>query len=339
MKNKKEDNKIKFFFNRLKNNRRELQMLVLILVLIVSNIFVYLFYLENREVHSFENDYQFLNPAVKLAEGRDLIVNFQPLRESLSNKYEGREDYMISIYFEYLSTGANIAINKDEEVWPASLIKIPVAMAMMKKVQSGKWKFDNELVILDEDKDDGFGILYQQPTGTTMTIKKLLEESLINSDNTAHLVLLRNLDSSEIEDIYNHLGLDDIVSDVKKRSTQDVDNRITAKRYSIFFRALYNSTYLLPEYSEKFLNTLGRAPKEYLNLGIPEEVRFVHKTGIRIGESVHADSGIVYVPNRPYLITVMIQKRDNISESDDEKVRQIFKDISEEIYNYVSKFE
>lgn len=338
MKNKKEVDKIKNFFSRLKNNRKELRMFVLVVFLIVSNLFFYLLYLKNREVHSFSNDFKLLNPAVKLVESHDLIVNFQPIRESLTNKYEEREDYLVSIYFEYLPTGANIAINKDEEIWPASLIKIPVAMAMMKKIQSGKWKFDNELVILDEDKDNGFGVLYKEETGTTMKIERLLEESLINSDNTAHLVLLRNLESSEIEDIYNHLGLDDIVSDVKKRSSQDVDNRITAKRYSIFFRSLYNSTYLLPEYSEKFLDILGRAPKEHLNLGIPNEIKFVHKTGIRIEESVHADSGIVYLPHRPYLLTVMIQKRDNIPENDDEKVKEIFKDISSEIYNYVSTF-
>lgn len=339
MKNKKEDNQIKKFFNKLKNNRRELRMFILILILVFSNGVTYLLYFKNREIHSFNNEYEFLNPAAKLIENHDLIVNFQPLRENLTAKYEEREDYLVSIYFEYLSTGANIAINKDEEVWPASLIKIPVAMAMMKKVQSGKWKFTNELVILDEDKDDGFGTLYQEETGKTMTIEKLIEESLINSDNTAHLVLLRNLDSSEVEDIYNHLGMDDVVSDVKKKSTQDVDNRITAKRYSIFFRSLYNSTFLLPDYSEKFLDILSNAPKEYLSQGIPDDVKFVHKTGIRVGESVHADSGIVYAPHRPYLLTVMIQKRDNIPEDDEKKVKEIFKDISIETYNYVSKFD
>lgn len=138
MKNKKEVDKIKNFFSRLKNNRKELRMFVLVVFLIVSNLFFYLLYLKNREVHSFSNDFKLLNPAVKLVESHDLIVNFQPIRESLTNKYEEREDYLVSIYFEYLPTGANIAINKDEEIWPASLIKIPVAMAMMKKIQSGK---------------------------------------------------------------------------------------------------------------------------------------------------------------------------------------------------------
>lgn len=340
MKNKTKHKTIQFlggFIKNLTNNKKQLKLFILVVFLFISNSVWLVVFVKNRSDNQFEREYMFLNPATELIGKKNLIVDFQQLRESLTNKYENREDYLISLYFEYLPTGANISINKDEKVWPASLIKIPVAMAMMKKVESGKWNFDNELVILDEDKDNGFGTLYQQPTGTTLTIKKLLEESLINSDNTAHLVLLRNLESGEIEDIYNHLGLDDIVADVKKKSTQEVDNRITAKRYSIFFRSLYSSTYLLPEYSQLFLDILEKAPHEYLSIGLPEEVDFVHKTGVRTGEAVNADSGIVYAPERPYLLTVMIQKRDSIPENDDQKIKEIFKEISQEVYQYVSK--
>jgi hypothetical protein len=85
-----------------------------------------------------------------------------------------------------------------------------------------------------------------------------------------------------------------------------------------------------------FLNILEKAPEENLDLGLPPEINFVHKTGVRVEEAVNADAGIVYVPNRPYLLTVMIQKRDTIPENDDRKVKEIFKEISQEIYNYVS---
>lgn len=342
MKNKTENKiiqSLKEFKKDLANNKKQLRLFTLVVLLVISNIFLVIYFFSTRKNKEFERKYSFLNPAAEMIGKKNLIVNFQALRDSLTQKYQDNEDYLVSIYFEYLPTGANISINKDEKVWPASLIKIPVAMAMMKKIESGKWKMDNELVILDEDKDNGFGTLYQQPTGTTLTIKKLLEESLINSDNTAHLVLLRNLESSEIEDIYNHLGLDDIVEDVKKKSTQEVDNRITAKRYSIFFRALYSSTYLLPEYSQMFLDILEKAPREYLSSGLPDNVIFVHKTGVRVGEAVNADSGIIYAHGRPYLLTVMIQRRDNIPTDDDQKTKDIFKEISQEVYQYVTTVE
>lgn len=279
-----------------------------------------------------------LNPALLVLDKKNLIVNFQPLRDSLMNTYEKRDDYMVSIYFEYFPTGANISINKDEKVWPASLIKIPVAMAMMKKVQDRKWKLTNELVILDDDKDSEYGNLYTSPTGTTLSIKKFIEESLINSDNTAHFVLLRNLDGEELEDVYVHLGMDDIIDGLKKAPSkkEEVDNRITAKRYSIFFRSLYNATYLDQEHSQLFLSILENAPRDLLGLGIPKEVPFVHKTGVRVDERVRADSGIVYIPGRPYLLTVMIQKKGK-GELDENDVSLLFKTIGEEVYTYVTK--
>lgn len=280
----------------------------------------------------------FLNPSLSLLNKKDLIVDFQELREYLIATYEKRDDYMVSIYFEYFPTGANISINKDEKVWPASLIKIPVAMAMMKKVQDRKWKLTNELVILDDDKDSEYGDLYTSPTGTTLSIKKFIEESLINSDNTAHFVLLRNLDGEELEDVYVHLGMDDIIDGLKKAPSkkEEVDNRITAKRYSIFFRSLYNATYLDQEHSELFLSILEHAPRDLLGLGIPKEVPFVHKTGIRVDEKVRADSGIVYIPGRPYLLTVMIHKKGK-GELNENEVSSLFKTIGEEVYTYVTK--
>ena len=194
----------------------------------------------------------------------------------------------------------------------------------------------NELVILEDDKDSSFGTLYQKPSGTKMTVEETLRQSLVFSDNTAHFVLLRNLEASEIEEFYIHLGFDDFIETLKRSpEAATFDNRITAKRYSTFFRSLYNASYLSSEYSEKFLDLLREnSNHEYLDQVIPEEVPFPHKTGIRDEDGLIADSGIVYIPGRPYIITVMIQK-------DDKKVTdeatQIMKDISEEIYQYVAE--
>lgn len=312
-------------------------MFVLLLGVLFFTYLVYIPRLQKSGFRSVTSD-SFLNPTLVLINTKDLIVDFQDLRELLTSKYEKRDDYMVSIYFEYFPTGANISINKDEKVWPASLIKIPVAMAIMKKVQDKKWKIDNELVILDDDKDSEYGDLYKAPTGSTFTIKKFLEESLIKSDNTAHFVLLRNLDGSELEDVYVHLGMDDVIDALKKAPSkkEEVDNRITAKRYSIFFRSLYNATYLNQEYSELFLNILSNAPRDLVGERIPKDVPFVHKTGIRLDEAVRADSAIVYVPGRPYLLTVMIQKKGK-GEFNEEEVNTLFNEIGEEVYTYVTQ--
>lgn len=280
--------------------------------------------------------YAHLNPARNIYKEKDLIVDFQRLREELEAIGKGRT---LSIYFEYLPTGANINVNKDLTIWPASLIKVPIAMAAMKKVEKGDWGLSNELVILDTDKDKEFGTLYQKPTGTTITIENLLKESLVNSDNTAHFVLLRNLENDEIENLYRHLGLGDIIDDMKRAPWErSSDNRITAKRYSIFFRSLYNATFLEPAYAEQFIDILAKnKDDQYLGSVIPEDIAFAHKTGIREDDQVYADSGIVYVPHRPYILTVMVQLKGDAKSED--HARTIMADISKRVYEYVSTYD
>lgn len=85
-----------------------------------------------------------------------------------------------------------------------------------------------------------------------------------------------------------------------------------------------------------FLQILEKAPKELINQGLPSDITFVHKTGIRIDEKVKADAGIVYVPGRPYLITVMIQQKKK-GEFNQEAIDGLFKNISEEIYSHVTR--
>ena len=284
-----------------------------------------------------ENPFPLLDPGASEVHQNDLLVRFQPLREKLIAEYRDNPDFTVGLYFEYLPTGSNIAVNNDLAMWPASLIKIPVGMAAMKKVENGQWQLSNELVILDGDKDESFGQLYKEPTGTPLTIEALLRASLVDSDNTAHFVLLRNIDAPELEDVFFHLGLDEFLTSFKNSPNAETeDNRMTAKTYSVFLRSLYNATYLSPENSQRFLGLLSQGRHEYAWAGLPDTVVFAHKTGIRADEGVWADSGIVYAARRPYLLTIMLEKRDKNSSLGEAEAAQLFKTISAEIYSYVT---
>lgn len=298
-------------------------LLVAILVLIVSNIATSFFSLRHAGVvqDGFRNNYPLLNPDRELYAQDDLIVNVQPLRDQLN---EIGNDHGVSIYFELLNTGANIAVNKDVKMWPASLMKIPIALAVMKKVEDGQWTMDKEFTLMEKDKNSIFGNLYQKQTGTRLTTKEVLDELLINSDNTARNMLVRNLKESEFVRVLEHLGID---YDYKN------DEQITAKRYSVFWRALFSSTYLTPENSQKIIEIMTRSSStDFMGQALPKDVIFSHKIGVLYDENVYADSGIVYVPQRPYIVTVMI------SGHSEQESKDIMKDISKKIYSYISTY-
>lgn len=86
-------------------------------------------------------------------EEQNIITTLQPIREKFREIVEKNGSEHISLYFEYLNTGANISINPDLRILPASLIKVPLAMAVMKKVERGEWRLSNELVMMKDDRD------------------------------------------------------------------------------------------------------------------------------------------------------------------------------------------
>ncbi len=275
----------------------------------------------NLPINFKASKYRFLDPARGIYDKKDLIVNIQPLGEVLEKIGNEKK---VSIYFEYLNTGANIAVNKDSNFFPASLLKVPVAMTVAKKIEKGEWKWMNELVLMSSDKDYKFGDLYSNSIGTHFTIDKLVEKVLVESDNTANNILMRNLDPEELYDIYNYLGLADFFSN---------EGDISAKNYAVIMRSLYSSSYLSEENSQKILLYLVKSPfKEYLEGGLPEGIVFSHKIGVSDERGVYMDAGIVYASHRPYLLILMV------SDPDIKNAQKTMRDISGKIYDYIINY-
>lgn len=303
------------------NYQRTIFVVLFLAVLGVTNAGTYFLSSQKGEVAD-RSQFSLLNPARAFIKQKDLIINFQPIRDYLNDKYEA--DPSVSVYFEYLPTGANIAISKDAEFYPASLLKTPVAMAAAKKIDKGEWEWNNKLVLMSGDKDDKFGTLYKEPTGSIFTIEELVRRSLVDSDNTAHFMLLRNLELSEINNVYAHMGLDGFL---------ETNGNISAKRYSVILRALYNSSYLSEENSQKIISFLSEEPfRDYIGGGIPDNIVFAHKIGVDTGKKIYLDSGIIYLRNRSYTLTVMTKSKT------EENAKAIMKDISERVFNYVKEY-
>ncbi|HTE22812.1 MAG TPA: serine hydrolase [Candidatus Limnocylindria bacterium] len=269
--------------------------------------------------------YPFIDIARNYIPQEHFIVNIQPLREKLNQIVEKDGADTISVYFEFLNTGANIQINNTARFYPASLVKLPSALVAMKKVEKGEWHMDSRLVLFEQDKDQRYGSLYQKPVGTSFSIQELVQALLTQSDNTAHRMLMRNLSETELGELKDALGLDDLF---------DEKSEVSAKEYSRLFRALYNSSFLKRSGSQYILDQLNQTPfNRMLPAGLPQGTAFSHKIGEDNVEKNYLDSGIVYLLDRPYLLTVMIKKHDQA------KAQAIMKQISQEAHTYVEGYE
>ncbi len=88
---------------------------------------------------------------------------------------------------------------RDEEPWYlASLVKVPVAIELMARVESGALSLDDRLTLAESDYVDGAGPTNWAPPGTRLSLEALLEAMLTVSDNTATDMLIRRLGPAAI---------------------------------------------------------------------------------------------------------------------------------------------
>lgn len=275
-------------------------------------------------------DYPLLDPALPFYERENLIVNVQELRDYLKGLPEQNKDWAdMSVYFEVMNTGANISVNPDLKIWPASLTKLPVAMIAMKKVERGEWTMDQQFTMDIEDVD-----LLSQPQvvsqiGKSFPLSFILERLLLESDNSAFKMISSELTKAELDSIGEEVGLDELFT---------MDSKLSAKEYTRLLRALHSSTYLDHKNSQKLLSLLNDSKfDKFLKAGVPDKIPVAHKWGVNYDFNVYADSGIIYTPDRPYIISVMIQGKSNDQKADQARAELLMKEVSERAYQFMSK--
>jgi len=177
------------------------------------------------------------------------------------------------------------------------------------------------LTIKEEDLDKRFGDLWKKGPGYELTIKDALEYALLKSDNTAYHVLLSTYPSF-LDEVFDFLDL--------PKDSQDNEPVVTPKNYASIFRSLYLSAYLKPEYSENILDLLTRTEfADRIQAGVPSNISVAHKIGVLKNKQTYSDCGIIFYPDRPYTLCVMVE-----SETEKEAF-EIMKNTSQIVFSYI----
>lgn len=303
-----------------KNKTQKLVIYALLALLVVSLFFTFI----KKDQQTLNQHFELLDPLRKFTSAENYLTNIEDLRNYLRGVGEQYPN-SITIYYENINSGANISINRDLRLFPASLSKLVQAIIIVKKVEEGSLSFDQKIKILPADVSSDSGNLYKIVTkDTSLTVENLLQELLVNSDNTAQNVFRRYVDFEDYIKFQNTVGLQDLYNE---------NGFISAKEYTRILRVLYTSNFLQPENSQKILKYMASSTfKDYLSQGIPNEVVFAHKYGENVEYNIFADSGIVYVPKKPYMISVIIKGNDSNLSTRDEILR-LMKEISLRAYN------
>ena len=204
--------------------------------------------------------------------------------------------------------------NQDTYFTAASTIKMPIAMAYYDDVNEGKIKLDDTLTYKQGCYEEGGGATaYTYKVGSQVPLQFLIKEAIINSDNTAINILIKNW------------GYKECKYQIAKYSEVELpenfySSNITSAKYG------YDVVSYLYEHQEQYTELIGYLKQssggQYLKKYI-EKYEVAHKYGSYNGY-VH-DYGIVYSDN-PYLIGIFTK---NVS-SADELIAEISLQVLEE---------
>lgn len=268
------------------------------------------------------------------------LGNFHDKIDAYIQKAQQDNDIIkIAVYFRDLNNGLWIGINERERFSLASLNKIPVMIAALKRAEENPPFLQRKLIYKGSAEEDYLNMHPEIDIPKTVleknkaySVEELMKYMIENSDNEATVLLLNELGVNYVLKIKHDLGIREFQEQDAKGTT------LSLKSYSTYFRVLYNASYLNVQNSNKALEILSKSDyKQGLRRGIPSNITVCQKYGEKDSMSSETkvqikqlhEVGIIYYPRKPYLLGIMIKGEDKA------KMQKILADISELVYKEV----
>lgn len=109
-----------------------------------------------------------------------------------------RERVAFGVHVRDLDGGAAVSHRAEESWYLASMVKVPVAIAVLRGIEAGRYGFDTTLTLRASDYVDGAGATNGLPVGAQLSIRYLLEQMIVYSDNTATDMLIDLAGAAEV---------------------------------------------------------------------------------------------------------------------------------------------
>jgi beta-lactamase class A len=149
--------------------------------------------------------YKVIGELVAILHRELLFVSLETSLKALIGDFEAG----ISVW--HIESGEQVEINGSRPFPMASVFKIPILAAAGQQLQVGKLNLEDRIVLTDEAKSMGSGVLRFFQPGVSPTFRDLLTLMIIISDNTATDMNVELLGGpSAVENAMHELGLNDI---------------------------------------------------------------------------------------------------------------------------------
>lgn len=220
--------------------------------------------------------------------------------------------------------------NEDKKYVSASIIKVPIMIEALSRVDLGEINLDDKFNIGDDNKVD-FSVITEQDL-KECTFEELIEWMIISSDNTATNVLIDILELENINDRIKKLNMKNTLLERKMMDFKAIEygrnNYTSLNDMLIAMEGLYRGVLISSEMSLKAIDILKNQRDNFmLKRYIRDNVTLANKTGEL--DKLNNDVGIFYTKNHDYFIGIFVH---DVKKNKD--AYEIIGKISKEVYDY-----
>lgn len=265
------------------------------------------------------------------------LLLFATLQSQIAT-ISAQTDAMVGVTAIELESGRRISIHGDDHFPMASVFKFPVALAVLQRVDAGELKLGDAITIQPAQFSRGHSPLRDSANGkpVTVTLRRLIELMVVESDNTAVDYFIRRFGAAAITARLHALGGAGVRVD---RPENDITEAIQMRGIAAYVRDVRDTATpdgmvrLLVAFAERkdgltpFSHDLlaGHMTHSHnpvrLASALPAGAVVMHKTGSMPG--VFNDVGIITSADGKHHIAIAVFTKKPAQQNDDVALRVI----------------
>lgn len=255
--------------------------------------------------------------------------------ETLVKDYEGE----IGIYVKSLKTGKVVSINADTIFPTASIVKVPILIGIMDKINKGELSYTQQFTYNDSVKYKGDeGLMATTKDSTPIEISHMILLMLSLSDNTASLWLQAIAGTgTRINAKMDELGFVNTKVNSRTVGREEIRNKYgwgqtTPKEMAAIFEQLYNGKIISDSVSKRMLRLLGRNFWDEVAISeIPTTTFVASKNG---AVDASRNEILLVMAKEPYILSIFTKNNKDKSWSNDNKAWMLTRKISKLLIEY-----
>ncbi len=247
----------------------------------------------------------------------------------------------VGVYIKNLKNDKIVAINADTIFPTASIVKIPILVGIMDKIEKKQFEYHQQLLFKDSLANSSYDVVANLKDTAKIELAKVILLMLSTSDNSASLWLQKLAGGgARINEILDSAGFK--YTRVNSRTPGRENNRTqygwgqtTPYEMATLMEKIYAGVIINDSISKKMIRLLGRNYWDEQAISqIPVNIFVASKNGC---VDASRSEVLLVMAKHPYIFSIFTKNNKDISWSDNNEAWMLAKNLSALLWSYYNK--